>query len=698
VWYHVHVVTDFRTNGEWKEIIHLIRLTAFELGILLNEKLSDMAIISDGDFDVNSDASEFLTSVLLTRPTRPQDAGSVNDHADACVHSSVETTDDFDGHHSGNAHLDSSAASASLVDGFSSNASPSAFVLSPETPTTDFNQLTPTSYLRIERVRDDTPTPQSRAMADSTLADCHITPDSGRNSEPLVTSHGKVCLWCEIEGAEPHDGTPTEEANVNVGENRETFNQRINELSEPANPPDIQLAGSLDASIEGLNDLRQFWELPGPCGVDNLPHLLYRWSNTNSQGINSETLFVAGWFTGTYPDVGSPGQMSETDFLSVFAAHVTRVQVPTPFISAFARPLAPIHRAVRNRQNAKVSIIDPRKLATPVFYAKPLAQITRTTVKRWKGYGEYAIWGYAPSEAIICTFDIAALEDIVSWDHEIQNFLQLHLFNGQVTCHRALRRDLCTNLRECSYKTSRCRLRRLAFYLGLPEEYNEYFAKDIHDAWTMDFGPAYEGREKLQEPGTLPARNVSDEVDDLNRVMRCNSESTTSYIPPRSDDGSCSESTSEEEDNLSQSPEAPCPRRDTLSPAFSVVSDSDDSVHVNMHRSRPRVVMMAEVAIPPTQPSTSRYFGRVGNINSVVPPLNLNLLNLSSSLNDDQYLSEGAEWPSDDGTLPGIDTPTQSRFFEQRDNDGASGRPAVSRFTIQGRNPLVLSDDDMVEL
>jgi hypothetical protein len=186
------------------------------------------------------------------------------------------------------------------------------------------------------------------------------------------------------------------------------------------------------------------------------------------------------------------------------------------------------------------------------------------------------------------------------------------------------------------------------------------------------------------------------------RVMRCNSESTTSYVPPKSDDGSCSESTSEEEDDMSQSQDIPCPRRDTPSPAFSVVSDTDDSVLLNFPRPRAREVEMVEVAVPPTPPSTSRYFARSANVHvnasSAIQPLTLSRLSLSNSLNDDDFLSEGGEWPSDGDTVPGTDTPTRSFYFGQHANDGESGMPPVSRHNIQGQNPFVFTDDEEGQL
>jgi hypothetical protein len=720
------VATEFRTDGEWKDIIHLIRMTAFELGILLNEKLTDTTAIPHGAFDVNKDPGEFLTSVLLNNPSTPQRRFSIDDSVNAHAHPSVEDTGDFDVYFSGHGHPNSSEPSAAFIDGFSSDTSRSSFPYIPETPTPAFDWPTLMRSTRLTDLRDNRlltiPIPQRPVVIDYPVTDIQTSNDSSQASEPLVTGHAKVCLWCEREG-KSHDGTPPAEPNLDFYESREFDAQCTNETNEASVPTcaklDIQQIASVDVNTEGSNDLHKPGELPGLRRVEDLPHLLYRWSNTNSQGINTERVLVAGWFTADYPDVGSPALLSQSDFLNVFAAHVTRVQVPTPFISAFARPLAPIHRAVRNRQKAKISIIDSRKLPNPVFHAQPLARITKTTVKRWKGYGEYAIWGYVPSEAIICTFDIADLEEIASRDLEIQQFLQLSLIEEQETCHRRLRRDLRENINTCSYDDNRSVLRRLAYGLDVPEEYHEYFAMDIYEAWTLDLGPTYqdredpddpeaspEDREEPENPETSPALIFSEEAhcphQVSQRVMRCNSESTTSYVPPKSDDGSCSESISEEEDDMSQSQDIPCPRRDTPSPAFSVVSDTDDSVLLNFPRPRAREVEMVEVAVPPTPPSTSRYFARSANVHvnasSAIQPLTLSRLSLSNSLNDDDFLSEGGEWPSDGDTVPGTDTPTRSFYFGQHANDGESGMPPVSRHNIQGQNPFVFTDDEEGQL
>ncbi|KAJ5369247.1 uncharacterized protein N7496_009007 [Penicillium cataractarum] len=658
VWHHVHIDTEFRTDREWQGIIHKIRITAFELGLRVQEKLFDTICIPNDDFDVNNNFGEYLTSVLLASQAGEQSSSTA---AGAGANDDVVTEDPFVGESS------------------------SENLLSPFTVATG----TPTSEATTILSGDNRKTPDIHipVVNSPPRAEIYVAYNPSQDDEPLVTSHGKVCFWCVREGEHPEDHTPTASR---VDESPQGHNQEVNE-------PCVRESPTLDAENVAPADLNMHDSnhLPGLCGVDELPPLLYRWSNTNSQGVNTESILVAGWFTGSYPNVTFPGQLSQEEFLGIFTSHVTRVHIPTPFISAFARPLAPIHRALRNRDDAKISVVDPRKLPTPVFNAQPLAQTTGTTVRRWKGYGEFAIWGYVPSEAVVCTFDIATLEDVASRDLEIQQFLQLSLIQAEGTCHRRLRQDLRLNLQTQGHKDHSSILVRLAQQLGVTEEYCWYFATDIHQAWTMNLGDTCRDSEELLDSASSPEPVVSEEIhyalgNQERRVARGMSESTRSYVPPKSDDGSCSESSSEE-NNMSQSPEAHCPRRDTPSPDFSVASDTDNSVQLNV---RPpgrcptiNEVEMLEVAVPPTPPSTSRYFHRPANVSSTVPLLAFGPVNLSTALNDCIDFDDESQWPSDGETFNGNDTPTTSRYFDPA---------AASRGGLQERNLFVLGGDEMM--
>lgn len=654
VWHHVHIDTEFRTDREWRDIIHRIRLTAFELGLLLQEKLFDTIHIPNDDFDVNDHTDEYLGSVLLANHAQEQHSsgdGVVTDEPSAGESSSQ------------------------------SPQSPSSVVMG--TPMTD---ATPIS-IEDERTAPDIQFP---VMDSPPPLGTHTIDDSSEDFDPLVTSHGKACFWCVREGVRLEDDAPTVPS-ITVDESLHDHDQGINEDSP-----------GLDAENVALADLNNHdsSDLPGLCGVDDLPPLLYRWFNTNSQGINSETIFVAGCFTRTYPDIISPRHISKEEFLDTFESHVRRVHIPTPFISVFSRQLAPIHRALRNRNNAKISVIDPRKIQNSVFHAQLLARTTRTEVDRWKGYGEFAVWGCIPSEAIISTFDITTLEDIASRDPEIREFLQLSLIKEQALCDVRLYRQLRANLETYKYEDCYSLLERLARELGVPREFYESFAMGMYEAWTRDLGRLHREREDLLHPPSVsPEPPISNQgnAPDMDgaeqRFTRSISESETSYVPATSDDGSCSESSSDEEDTMSQSPEAICPRRDTASPEFSVASDTDDSVELNFRPhslAATNYVEMLEVAVLPTPPSTSRYFHHSSNVSLTVPPLTLGTLNLSTTLNDGLDFDDEPEWPSEGETFDGNNTPTRSRYFKH--NGGYMHSPRPSH---QEQNPFVLSDDEM---
>ena len=751
VWHHVHTETEFRTDREWKEIIHLVHITAFELGILVREKHNDTIVASDGDdLDVNVNPCEYLSSVLLAGSSANQHPTSADTFmsssmgelasssteftgglpADASGDTRMEANEDYledypedlsedfpedyppdctenrpedapsndlellmgevVGIASEDIHTTSSRASMHLIQGMSPDAAPSNVSYYPQDLTTEISHMQPRRFL------DDSPnmsTIQNPHTNSSPATGPHTVDGSSQHFEPLVISHGKSCFWCWKEGF------------------KEGFKEGIDfcvsaSTAEHKDPAiDLPTQDSYD-EVESVRDL------PGLCHADNLPPLLYRWHSADSQGINTESLFVAGWFTTTFPNISSPSQIAEKDFLDLFTAHGKRMHVPTPFISAFARPLAPIHRALRKGGNAKVSIIDPRKIQSHVFHAQTLAQITAAAVDRWKGYGEYAVWGCIPNEAIISTFVIGTLECTASRDLEIGEFLQLSKIRSQETCHRGLRRDLRTNLLTKSYDGSLAMLKRLAQCLGVPEHYHEYFATDVYIAWTMDLGDTHRD-EELSEENPMhqefhnspePATPTEDVLmhQEAHRVRRGHSESTVSYVPPESHDGSCSESTSEEEDSKSQSPEAPCPRRDTPSPDFSVRSDTDSDHAPSPQREHslgPTDVEMTEVAVPATPTVTSRFFGGSSNVVPPTPSLSFGELSLATPLNDHNCFSGEVDWPSEGETLALTtnDTPTKSRYFSKDAKGKKTAKPTVSRSGLQRQEATWISDDELDE-
>ncbi|KAL2863841.1 uncharacterized protein BJX67DRAFT_384369 [Aspergillus lucknowensis] len=185
----------------------------------------------------------------------------------------------------------------------------------------------------------------------------------------LATAGGKICLWCYLEGL------------------------------------DHETATGLDST--------------------EVPPLLYRWWNVDSQGVNSRTLFVAGLFTNALPDIFAPDTLQQDDFKRRFMSHIRIEKTQSPFISTFQSALAPVHRGLRKQEGATISIIDSRKLKSEVFSAKEFVRKNGVRIGTYNGAGEYLIWGSVEHDAIICSFKISKLLQIAAEHSDICRFLQL---------------------------------------------------------------------------------------------------------------------------------------------------------------------------------------------------------------------------------------------------------------------------------
>ena len=89
---------------------------------------------------------------------------------------------------------------------------------------------------------------------------------------------------------------------------------------------------------------------------EDLPPFLYRWTNVESQGINTGSLGLSGLFSDT-----------KQEFCQFFTKHVSIVKSPLHFISTSLSLLAPVHGALPAREGAMVSIVDSSTLQTEVY-------------------------------------------------------------------------------------------------------------------------------------------------------------------------------------------------------------------------------------------------------------------------------------------------------------------------------------------
>ncbi|KAJ6110621.1 hypothetical protein N7486_002856 [Penicillium sp. IBT 16267x] len=400
----------------------------------------------------------------------------------------------------------------------------------------------------------------------------------GQHTGDLVTSNGKICFWC-------HKGLVCSE--------REGQPSDVMELDTVPDHGHLPRSGSPEINHDENESL------PGTCSAEDIPPLLFRWSNADSQGINSPAGFCAGLFTKGDPTNIDLDQLTRNEYLNYFKNHVTKAKIPSPFISTFVLPLTPVHRALHSKKEATVTIIDPSKLKTMVVKAHQLVPLTETQTKRFKGYGEYLVWREIPEAAIICAFTTNDLEAIASEHTDINEFLQLELIRSRRFSGIYL---YCELARRLKHTNNHClTLENLAKSLKVPVEYTADVMDRFEEAWTRKFdNPNFELLEDRASGDAMEMEDIDTTNEEIGARHRfefkgeeCSGAST--YEPSRSDlDHSSESEEQQQQENGSASPEAPARRCDTPSPPFSTRDTPDDDEPWYSHRTFEREQTLLE--------------------------------------------------------------------------------------------------------
>ncbi|CAG8898141.1 unnamed protein product [Penicillium egyptiacum] len=482
VWSHVHRDTQFNMDGEWKGVIQRIKATAVTLRLPLLEKRAD-----------DIDTSQWGKRVATTLGPRPR------------TESPLQTPQSV----------------------------PFPLHQRSEQETSRFfserdHQSSESDTISVGHNQERTDHLQQTGNVEQT--------DHPRNGDSVVTSHGKICLWCghgltldETYGPDdqslhthPDQTKVHDQSRQSQGRHQEhqDWDQQDHhhgqqpqdqheEQQDQQDQPQDQLQNQLQNQLENQlqNQLRnqlqehQGWaphhhergqQHPHRQGhhhdhetamqgvpVDKMPPLLFRWSNRDSQGVNSKTIFLAGLFCNG--EWFNPEDFSEDRFESFFRSHVTKQEVETPFISTFRSPLAPLHRAIAGRKGAILTVIDTSKLDTKVFYACPLAIRTRTLTYSWKGYGEYLIWGRVATDAIAFSVEITCVEDIAQSHRDVGRLLQIPLIRSVPRCNQKLREMLAAK-RKSPFKSGRT-LGKLLTLLEVPTIHWDNIAFRFAKSW-----------------------------------------------------------------------------------------------------------------------------------------------------------------------------------------------------------------------
>ncbi|KAL4960204.1 uncharacterized protein BDV14DRAFT_148439 [Aspergillus stella-maris] len=253
---------------------------------------------------------------------------------------------------------------------------------------------------------------------------------SGKNADTyFCTAGGKLCFWCHIEDVEKKE------------------------------------ADGLDST--------------------QVPSLLFRWWNVKSQGVNSDTMFVAGKFTGIFNAYFEPDTISEEEFCSSIESHIRRYTVLSPFISTFKSALAPTHRSLRNQEGASIAIIDTSKLKSRVYSAKAFVQKHKLKIGRtYNGAGEYLIWGHVNAEAIVCTFQVTTLQRIAAKHLDVGHFLQLETIAAAEKNRGKLHRTMANKAVPLD-KRAGATVGKLLSLLNVPQRYCRDASEGIAYSWRV---------------------------------------------------------------------------------------------------------------------------------------------------------------------------------------------------------------------
>ncbi|KAJ5879300.1 hypothetical protein N7455_002765 [Penicillium solitum] len=437
IWSHVHRNTEFNMDGEWRDVIQRIKSTALTLHLPLIEKPED-------DIDTSQWGTRVPPTLGLRTDSPPQTPHPISfplhqRRAEERSHYFAESDDQ-------------TSASITMSVG------------------------------------------QSQEWADEPG---HI--NTMENNQAVVTSHGKTCIWCEhglaidetdgpddwtqnthIHQRETPDENQSQHRHQDLGQQDYPQAQQLQHQHQHQHPDQQQEHRGCSHQHYGQQDYHHDYELAMK-GVpaDKMPPLLFRWSNRDSQGVNSKTVFLAGLFCND--EWFDPEDFSEDRFESFFRSHVTKEKTKTPFISTSHSPLAPLHRAIANQNGAILTVIDTSKLETKVFYAHPLAIRTRTFTYNWKGYGEYLIWGRIPLEAIAFSVKITSFEQTVQSHPDVARLMQTALIRSFLRCSEELR-DMLAAKRKSSFQSGRT-LGKLLTLLEVPTIHWDNIASRFAKAW-----------------------------------------------------------------------------------------------------------------------------------------------------------------------------------------------------------------------
>lgn len=191
---------------------------------------------------------------------------------------------------------------------------------------------------------------------------------------------------------------------------------------------------------------------------------------------------MAGLFSDSPKSIPLPIDYSDDEFDRMLECHLRILPFSSPFISTTGTPLAPIHRALRNREGAVLTLIDSSQIQTKVYSAQQLMWQKNIKIPRYRGTDEFLIWGEIPSQAILCSIKITDLERIAEDHPDIRALLKLDVIASFKRIRKRLRKKLSLGHGRLDGATG-FTVGKLLRYIGIPDMYTDNVAERIASSW-----------------------------------------------------------------------------------------------------------------------------------------------------------------------------------------------------------------------
>ncbi|KAH9822910.1 hypothetical protein Tdes44962_MAKER00738 [Teratosphaeria destructans] len=236
--------------------------------------------------------------------------------------------------------------------------------------------------------------------------------------------------------------------------------------------------------------------------------LLYRYWDSNSQGINSETEFVAGFYdesnAGLYNSKwNDPAPACDKLSWSMVENHIDRKKKHSHFISASNCFIWILRLAAKERkkgaQRGKITLIstdsiDPRSIYHVNPYWRQLKKQRCFTNGAWHygGVHEFLIWREIKADHIVNTFEVDALFDLVEQKlPSLGAILRLEILHER----RDLKKNILARLESGQNELTAqnvMAIARLCRFMGLATEgtrYLQHVLSDVIQGWRLKVQP-----------------------------------------------------------------------------------------------------------------------------------------------------------------------------------------------------------------